>query len=177
MREVIERSLAQFFFGSLTTTPVACSARGMKYLAVFIVLLALTSLAHALKDGTPAEVKADFDLICNSPALSHADQTKDPSERATRIANYVKAHLKTNQAMKLLQDMPSSGMTPEEKGASLKREAVKAGYTGPCPAHRREGNAPRSERLGRPPSNPRGRSACSAARHDHPFFRCGRILR
>ena len=94
-------------------------------------LASATAYAAPLKDGTPAEVKADFDLICNSVARSGAAKEKDPSMKAQKIANYLLSHIATKQAMHVMQSM--GGMLPEEKPAALKRAAADAGYKGPCP--------------------------------------------
>jgi hypothetical protein len=86
--------------------------------------------AKALKQGTRAEVRADYDLICNAVERSGAAGA-DPSEKAMKIANYLLSHLRTTQAMSLMQSM--GGMPAKEKPAVLKKAARESGYTGACP--------------------------------------------
>jgi hypothetical protein len=113
---------------------------GMKLTAFMLSLglvvlgggVAASPAAHAdQKEGTPAEVKADFDLICNLPERSGLGKVKDTSEKASKMAQYLFAHLKTTQALRVLQGMASEA--GEKKPALLKEAAAKAGYTGPCP--------------------------------------------
>src|SRR5215471_16348671 len=96
-----------------------------------IMLLGMAAQAKPLKEGSKAEVRADFDLICNAVQRSGAAGEKDPSRKAQKIADYLLSHIVTKQAMSFMQSM--GGMLPDEKAPALKRKARESGYTGACP--------------------------------------------
>ena len=96
-----------------------------------LLLLLGTAQAKSLKDGSKAEVRADFDMICNAVQRSGASGEKDVSGKAQKIADYLLSHISTKQAMSFMQSM--GGMLPEEKPAALKKKARESGYTGACP--------------------------------------------
>ena len=98
---------------------------------LILVMLVFGGAALALKDGSKAEVRADFAAICNAVERSGAAREKDPSQKAQKVASYLLSHIRTRQAMSLMQRM--GGMLPEEKGPALKRAAAESGYTGACP--------------------------------------------
>jgi hypothetical protein len=102
-----------------------------RWLIALGLAVASTSYASSLKDGTPAEVKADFDLICHAVTRSGAAKEKDPRTKAERIATNLLGHIMTKQAMHVMQSM--GGLLPEDKPAALKKAAADAGYQGPCP--------------------------------------------
>jgi hypothetical protein len=94
---------------------------------VRLIVVGLLLLAR----GTPAEVKADFAMICNAPKRAGADKEKDPREKARRIADYLLSHLRTTQAMEVMRSMAE--LPPSEKAAALRKAARASGYHGPCP--------------------------------------------
>jgi len=96
-----------------------------------ILLLAVNAQAKPLKEGSKAEVRADFEMICNAVERSGAGGEKEVSRKATRIADYLLSHIATRQAMSFMQSM--AGMLPEEKAPALKRKARQSGYSGACP--------------------------------------------
>ena len=96
-----------------------------------ILLLGVVAQAKAPKEGTKAEVRADFDMICNAVQRSGAAGEKDMSQKAQKIADYLLSHISTKQAMSFMQSM--GGMLPEEKAPALKKKARDSGYTGACP--------------------------------------------
>ena len=102
----------------------------MKIWSLLLIFCAL-AWAKPLKEGTAAEVRADWDMICNAVERSGAAAEKDMSQKATKIANYLLANIKTKQAMSVMQRM--AGMLPEEKPAALKKAARDSGYRGACP--------------------------------------------
>ncbi len=104
----------------------------MKRALVLAAFLAFAPSVHAeVKDGTPEEVKADFDMICDVVKRSHADQEKDPSKKAAKLADYLLSHLKTRQALHTMQSL--AGELPADKPRLLKKAAADAGHRGPCP--------------------------------------------
>jgi hypothetical protein len=102
----------------------------MRWIAL-MGLWAMAVQAKPLKKGSRAEVRADFELICNAIERSGAAAETDPSVKATQIANYLLSHISTRQAMSFMQGM--AGMPPEEKSPALKKKARESGYTGACP--------------------------------------------
>jgi predicted YcjX-like family ATPase len=96
-----------------------------------LMLLLGTGQAKSLKEGSRAEVRADFEMICNAVQRSGAAGEKDVSQKATKIADYLLSHIATKQAMSFMQSM--GGMLPEEKAPALKQKARESGYAGACP--------------------------------------------
>lgn len=97
-----------------------------------MIALTLTLLlSQAQKTGTPAEVKADYEMVCNVIERSGAAKETDPSKKAQTAATYLFKHLKTKQVLSQMQSMGS--VRPEDKVKVFKAAAAKAGYTGPCP--------------------------------------------
>jgi hypothetical protein len=104
----------------------------MRRLVILVSLLASTvAYAADLKTGTPEEVRADFDLVCNLPERSHTQDIKDEGEKAQKMAAYLKVHLKTEQVTKILALMGS--VAADKQVATFMTEVRRAGYTGPCP--------------------------------------------
>lgn len=103
----------------------------MKMLLTALCLTSALSFAAGLKKGSAAEVKADFDLICNAVKRSGAEKETDTSTRARKVAEYMLKNIKTEQAMGQMQEMAS--LKPEYKADALREAAKKAGYTGVCP--------------------------------------------
>jgi hypothetical protein len=95
-----------------------------------LVLALLATPAVALADPK-ADVKADYELVCNVVERSGADKTQDPSQRAQKIALYLTQHLKTQEVKLFMASLAVK--PPAEKGPALKKAAADAGYTGSCP--------------------------------------------
>jgi predicted YcjX-like family ATPase len=96
-----------------------------------MLLLGTAPQAKSLKEGSRAEVRADFEMICNAVQRSGAAGEKDMSQKAQKIADYLLSHIATKQAMSFMQSM--GGMLPEEKAPALKKKARESGYSGACP--------------------------------------------
>jgi hypothetical protein len=101
---------------------------------VLRTLLALSLFASvaAADPSSKADIKADWDMVCNAPARSGGMKTNDPSERARIIATYIQSHLKTNEVRQFLSNLPST-TAPKDQPAAVKKAAKDAGYTGACP--------------------------------------------
>jgi hypothetical protein len=95
-----------------------------------LLALALFTSIAAAAPGTKADIKADYDMVCNAPARSGALKL-DKSKQAAALADYIIKHLKTDEVRKFLGSMGS--MEPADKPAALKQAAKDAGYTGACP--------------------------------------------
>jgi hypothetical protein len=95
---------------------------------IALVLVAGTAIAAP---GSKADIKADYDMVCNSPARSGGMKATDQSERAKKIADYILSHLKTDEVRSFLATF--GGMAPADKAPALKKAAKDAGYTGACP--------------------------------------------
>jgi hypothetical protein len=97
-------------------------------LRITIALALFAGIAYAdHKD----DVRTDFDNLCNARERSGADKEKNPSERAEKMAEYLKKTLKTEEVKKLFASL--ADMNPADAGPKVKAEAAKAGYTGACP--------------------------------------------
>jgi hypothetical protein len=96
-----------------------------------LMLLLGTAQAKSRKEGSKAEVRADFAMICNAVQRSGAAHETDPAEKATRTVNYILTHISTQQAWSFMQSMAELRAT--EKAAALKKKARESGYTGACP--------------------------------------------
>lgn len=95
-----------------------------------LVLASFAVPAVALADNK-ADVKADYELVCNAVERSGADKTPDPSQKAQKIALYLAQHLKTQEVKLFMASL--AARPPQDKGPALKKAAADAGYTGPCP--------------------------------------------
>ncbi len=84
--------------------------------------------------STSAEVKEDYDLVCNAVARSGADKVKDPGERAQRVAAFLQRSIKSQEVRDFMASL--AGMLPEQKGPALEKAAARAGYKGKCPLAR-----------------------------------------
>jgi hypothetical protein len=91
-----------------------------------LVLLAGTAFADA-----KADLKKDYDNLCNAPERSGANKAKDKQERIQILVRYLQTNIKTDEVKKLLQNLAS--VRPEDRAAIIKGDAKKAGYTGACP--------------------------------------------
>ena len=81
------------------------------------------------KEGS-SEYHKGIEMICFAEQKAGVEGIADPSERAMKIANYLKANLKDEKAMKLMRSFAT--MAPESRGAHLREEAKKAGLES-CP--------------------------------------------
>jgi hypothetical protein len=95
-----------------------------------LLLAVLTFPVVAFADDK-ADVKADYDLVCNAVERSGAESEKDPSQKAMKIATFLLKNLKTQEVKKFMATL--GAMPPEAKGPALKKAAADAGYTGKCP--------------------------------------------
>ena len=96
-----------------------------------LVALVLVSLSSSVFGETKADIKTDYDLVCNAIARSGADKIDDPSQKAQTIANFLTKKIKTKTVRNFMASL--AGMRPEDKGPALKKAAAEAGYTGTCP--------------------------------------------
>ncbi len=97
---------------------------------LLLLLGALALPAVALADNK-ADVKADYELVCNAVERSGADSEKDPSQKATKIAMFLLKNIKTQEVKAFMASL--GARLPADKGPALKKAAADAGYTGKCP--------------------------------------------
>ena len=93
--------------------------------------LSLLASVAAADPSSKADIKADYDMVCNAPARSGALKKTDKNEQAQIIANYILGHLKTDEVRQFLGSLGS--MMPADKAPALKKAAKDAGYPGACP--------------------------------------------
>jgi hypothetical protein len=96
-----------------------------------VIAFVLISGTAVAAPGSKADTKADYDMVCNSPARSGAMKLTDKSEQAKKVADYILSHLKTDEVRNFLATF--GGMAPADKAPALKQAAKDAGYTGACP--------------------------------------------
>lgn len=77
-----------------------------------------------------AALVADYDALCNAMARSGADAIKDPSDRIEKLADYLKANLKTREVKDLFASLAGA---PADGPARIRKAATRAGYSGACP--------------------------------------------
>ena len=68
--------------------------------------------------------------FCNAEQLSGVANEKDQSEKAQKIAMYIKDNIHSSEAKSFFASI--AGITGDQ-GAYLKQAAHEAGYDGPCP--------------------------------------------
>lgn len=90
----------------------------------WLVLPLLVLLACA----NPAE---DFENICHAEARSGAASIADPAQRASHIAQWVDANVRSSEAKEAMAAI--AGATFESRGELLRAAAREVGYTGDCP--------------------------------------------
>jgi hypothetical protein len=101
-----------------------------------VVLTALLAMSFVVFSGCSkkkegkSEYHKGIEMICFAEQKAGAEGITDPSERAMKIANYLKANLKDEKAMKLMQSFAT--MAPDSRGTRLREEAKKAGLAS-CP--------------------------------------------
>ncbi|HEY1549846.1 MAG TPA: hypothetical protein VGG28_18585 [Kofleriaceae bacterium] len=96
-----------------------------------VIALGVIAGTAVAAPGSKADIKADYDMVCNAPARSGAMKTTDKSEQAKKVADYIVSHLKTDEVRNFLGTF--GGMDPADKAPALKKAAKDAGYTGACP--------------------------------------------
>lgn len=92
-----------------------------------------TPSAEAPDDAAPAEdpaLKDAYENLCNAAERSGATEDMDPSERAVKIANWIKAEVESKEVLDLMGTLAT--MSPESRGPALRDAAKKAGVD-PCP--------------------------------------------
>jgi hypothetical protein len=71
-----------------------------------------------------------YDNLCNAAERSGATEDMDPSERAVKIADWIKTEVKAKEVLDLMGALAT--MSPERRGPAL-RDAAKAAGVDPCP--------------------------------------------
>ncbi|HEY3358471.1 MAG TPA: hypothetical protein VGQ83_34810 [Polyangia bacterium] len=90
---------------------------------------AVVVLFAAVPCLSACSAKTDLENICNAEARSGAQG--DPATKATRMAAWMEAHVRTKEGRNVLHGL--GAVDPARRGELLKQAAREVGYTGPCP--------------------------------------------
>jgi hypothetical protein len=104
----------------------------MKHASALVVVLMLATVARAAP-SSKAAIRADYDVLCNSPSRSGADKEKDQHQRLHKILKFINENLKTPEVKAFFGKLGDGSLAPDETGPALKKAAKAAGYDGKCP--------------------------------------------